>query len=227
MRIVIESPVSLTSTSPGGLFILSAPSGGGKTSLSHALLPYLAAHGVHAQISVSYTTRAPRPGEQHGVHYHFVDAAGFQGMAESGEFLEHAEVFGRRYGTGRDRTRALLDAGHDVILDIDWQGARQVRQQHPAVTSIFILPPSAAELERRLRSRGQDSDEVIAGRMAAAREEMSHHDEYDYLVINQHFDTAVAELAAILLAPRLQTARQIRGHAALIADLLASPGQIG
>ncbi|WP_428311112.1 guanylate kinase [Hydrocarboniphaga sp.] len=219
--------MSLNPTSPGGLFILSAPSGGGKTSLSRALLPYLAAHGVSAEISVSYTTRAPRPGEQHGVHYHFTDMPGFLAMAQGNEFLEHAEVFGRRYGTGRARTRALLDAGHDVILDIDWQGARQVRQQHPAVTSIFILPPSAAELERRLRSRGTDSDDVIAGRMAAAREEMSHHDEYDYLVINQDFDRAVAELGAILLAPRLQAARQRSGHQALIEDLLASPGQIG
>lgn len=219
--------VSLSSSSPGGLFILSAPSGGGKTSLSRALLPYLASHGISAEISVSYTTRAPRPGEQHGVHYHFVDAAEFGAMAETNEFLEHAEVFGRRYGTGRPRTQALLDAGQDVILDIDWQGARQVRKQMPGVTSIFILPPSAAELERRLRSRGTDSDEIIAGRMAAARQEMSHYDEYDYLVINRDFDQAVAELGAILLAPRLLAARQRKGHQALIDDLLAPPGQIG
>jgi len=219
--------VSSSSTSPGGLFIVSAPSGGGKTSLSRALLPWLAGHGIDAVISVSYTTRAPRPGEQNGVHYHFVDGTSFGAMAETNEFLEHADVFGRRYGTGRARTQALLDAGQDVILDIDWQGARQVRQQMPGVVSIFILPPSAAELERRLRSRGQDSDEVIEGRMAAAREEMSHHDEYDYLVVNQFFDNAVAELGAILLAPRLLASRQRRAHAALIGDLLASPGQIG
>ena len=206
---------------------MSAPSGGGKTSLSRALLPWLAGHGIDAVISVSYTTRAPRPGEQNGVHYHFVDGTSFGAMAETNEFLEHADVFGRRYGTGRARTQALLDAGQDVILDIDWQGARQVRQQMPGVVSIFILPPSAAELERRLRSRGQDSDEVIEGRMAAAREEMSHHDEYDYLVVNQFFDNAVAELGAILLAPRLLASRQRRAHAALIGDLLASPGQIG
>ncbi|MDB5970342.1 MAG: guanylate kinase [Hydrocarboniphaga sp.] len=216
--------MTLSPSFPGGLFILSAPSGGGKTSLSRALLPYLAAHGVDAEISVSYTTRAPRPGEQHGVHYHFVDGPGFGAMAQANEFLEHAEVFGRRYGTGRARTQALLDAGQDVILDIDWQGARQVRKQVPGVTSIFILPPSAAELERRLRSRGTDSDEVIAGRMAAARQEMSHHDEYDYLVINRDFDRAVAELGSILLAPRLLAARQRKGHAALLEDLLASPG---
>ena len=215
------------SSSPGGLFILSAPSGGGKTSLSRALLPYLAAHDVNAEISVSYTTRAPRPGEQDGVHYHFVDGARFAAMVDAHEFLEHAEVFGRRYGTGRARTQAALDAGRDVILDIDWQGARQVRKQVADVVSIFILPPSAAELERRLRSRGQDSDEVIAGRMAAAREEMSHHDEYDYLVVNQDFDRAVAELGAILLAPRLQAARQRREHAPLVAELLASPARIG
>ena len=213
--------------SPGGLFILSAPSGGGKTSLSRALLPYLAAHSAKAEISVSYTTRAPRPGEEHGVHYHFVDMPAFVSMIDAGAFLEHAEVFGRRYGTGRDRTDELLAAGHDVILDIDWQGARQVRRHRPDVTSIVILPPSAAELERRLRQRATDSDEVIAGRMAAAREEMSHHDEYDYLVINQDFDRAVAELAAILLAPRLRAQRQRQGHGPLIADLLASPGAIG
>jgi guanylate kinase len=219
--------VSLSSSSPGGLFILSAPSGGGKTSLSRALLPYLATHGVNAEISVSYTTRAPRPGEQHGMHYHFVDGERFEAMAEADEFLEHAEVFGRRYGTGRARTQAALDAGRDVILDIDWQGARQVRRQMPDVISIFILPPSAAELERRLRSRGQDSDEVIAGRMAAARAEMSHHEEYDYLVVNQDFDRAVAELGAILLAPRLLASRQRRQHAPLITELLASPARIG
>ena len=217
----------MTTSLPGGLFILSAPSGGGKTSLSRALLPYLSAHGVEAEISVSYTTRAPRPGEQEGVHYHFLDAEAFVAMADRGEFLEHAEVFGRRYGTGRDRTQIVRQTARDVILDIDWQGARQVRRQCPDAVSIFILPPSAAELERRLRSRGQDSDEVIAGRMAAARQEMSHYDEYDYIVVNQDFDRAVTELGAILLAPRLAIRAQVARQRALIDDLLAEPGGMG
>jgi guanylate kinase len=216
----------MSTVSTGGLFILSAPSGGGKTSLSRALLPRLAESGLQAEISVSYTTRAPRPGEQEGVHYHFVSPEQFSGMVDAGDFLEHAEVFGRCYGTGRSRTEALRQAGRELILDIDWQGARQVRQQCPDVISIFILPPSAAELERRLRSRGQDSDEVIAGRMAAARAEMSHYDEYDYVVVNQDFDRAVAELAAIILTPRLKAAAQARSQAALIAGLLAEPGRI-
>lgn len=217
----------MTTPPTGGLFILSAPSGGGKTSLSRALLPHLATHRLQAEISVSYTTRAPRPGEQDGVHYHFVSPQVFAEMVEGKEFLEHAEVFGRRYGTGRERTRRLRETGRAVILDIDWQGARQVRDLCPDVVSIFILPPSAEELERRLRSRGQDSDEVIAGRMAAAREEMSHYGEYDYLVVNQDFDFAVSELAAILLAPRLATASQRQVHSTLIQSLLAQPAGIG
>ena len=133
----------------GHLYIVSAPSGGGKTSLTRALVPRLAGHGVSATISVSYTTRAMRPGEEEGVHYHFVEAEAFLDMVSRGEFLEHAQVFGRHYGTGRGRTEELLAAGHDVILDIDWQGARQVRKALPEATSIFILPPSVAELERR------------------------------------------------------------------------------
>jgi guanylate kinase len=211
----------------GGLFILSAPSGGGKTSLSRALLPWLAARGVEAAISVSYTTRAPRPGEEEGMHYHFVSLDRFAEMASAGEFLEHAEVFGRRYGTGRAKTQALLDTGCDVILDIDWQGARQVRRELPQVASIFILPPSAAELERRLRSRGQDSDEVIAGRMAQARREMSHHDEYDHLVVNRDFDRALEDLGAIFLERRLRAAVQAGRLKGLLADLLAPQGPIG
>lgn len=211
----------------GGLFILSAPSGGGKTSLSRALLPWLAARGIEAAISVSYTTRSARPGEQEGVHYHFVAAEDFGAMVEAAEFLEHAEVFGRRYGTGRARTQALLDTGCDVILDIDWQGARQVRAQLPETSSIFILPPSSAELERRLRLRGQDSDEVIADRMAAARREISHYDEYDYLVVNHDFDRALEEIGGIFVTRRLQRAHQQQRHGALLSELLASAGAIG
>lgn len=210
----------------GGLFVLSAPSGGGKTSLSRALLPWLAARDISAAFSVSYTTRAPRQGEQEGVHYFFVTPEVFADMVARGDFLEHAEVFGHRYGTGRQRTEALLATGMDVILDIDWQGARQVRAQMPHAISIFILPPSAAELERRLRLRGQDSDEVIASRMAAARREMSHYDEYDYIVVNQDFDRAVEELGALFLTRRLGRAEQARRHAALLADLLAGQRSI-
>ncbi len=211
----------------GHLYILSAPSGGGKTSLSRALLPWLAAHGIHAEISVSYTTRAPRAGETEGVHYNFVDAAEFQRRVEARDFLEYADVFGRRYGTGRRRTEALLQAGHDVILEIDWQGARQVREQIADVVSIFILPPSAQELERRLRSRATDSDEIIEGRMASARAEMSHYGEYDHLIVNENFERAVEQLGSILLERRLRRDGQIALHADLIASLVASPDQKG
>ncbi|MEW6167105.1 MAG: guanylate kinase [Pseudomonadota bacterium] len=204
----------------GKLFIVSAPSGGGKTSLTRALLPRLAGCGVDAVISVSYTTRAPRSGEQDGVHYHFVDESRFLAMVERGEFLEHAEVFGRRYGTGRARTERLLADGYDVILDIDWQGARQVRAQLPEVQSIFILPPSLRELERRLRARSQDDDETIARRMRAARLEMSHHDEYDYLVVNEDFERALQQLAAIFVAARLRRDGQAQRLDGLIRSLL-------
>ncbi len=205
----------------GHLYIVSAPSGGGKTSLTRALVPRLAEHGVSATISVSYTTRAMRPGEEEGVHYHFVEATSFLDMVSRGEFLEHAQVFGRHYGTGRARTEELLAAGHDVILDIDWQGARQVRQALPGATSIFILPPSVAELERRLRGRSQDSDAVIASRMEEAHQELEHHDEYDYLVVNERFEQALEALTAIFLAPRLRRAAQVQVHATLLAGLLA------
>lgn len=210
----------MTPLIPGNLWIVSAPSGGGKTSLTRALLPRLRALGVHAEISVSYTTRAPRAGEQDGVHYHYVDEAGFVGMIEAGAFLEQAHVFGRRYGTGRERTEALLAAGKDVILDIDWQGARQVRALMPQVRSVFILPPSRLELERRLRGRGTDGAEAIAERMALATAEMSHYDEYEFLVINEDFETALLELTALFLAPRLARERQQARYSSLIPDLL-------
>jgi len=203
----------------GHLWIVSAPSGAGKTSLTRALVPYLAQRGLTATISISYTTRPPRPGEQNGVHYHFVDEPTFQRMVTRGEFLEHAEVFGRRYGTGRDATDKLLGAGHEVLLDIDWQGGRQVRSQCPDAFGIFVLPPSAEELERRLRSRGQDSDAVIIDRMQKARAEMSHWAEYDYLVVNQAFDRAVDEMATIISSRQLhREAQQVR-HAALLESL--------
>jgi guanylate kinase len=187
---------------PGHPYVVSAPSGGGKTSLTRALVPRLAESGIRAVISVSFTTRAPRPGEQDGVHYHFVDERRFIDMIERGEFFEHAEVFGRRYGTGRAQTEELLGAGCDVILDIDWQGGRQVKRLAPQAQGIFILPPSLAELERRLRGRGQDSDEVIAGRMRQAQDEISHYDEYEHLIVNRDFELALAELAGIFIATR-------------------------
>nr|WP_293374768.1 guanylate kinase [Nevskia sp.] len=205
---------------PGTLWIVSAPSGGGKTSLTRALLPRLVAKDWPAEISVSYTTRAPRNGEQEGVHYHFVDDATFAAMVQHGDFLEHAEVFGQHYGTGLTRTKELLGQGVDVILDIDWQGARQVRARRSDVQSVFILPPSAAELERRLRARGTDSDAVIAARMRAARTEMSHHGEYDYLLVNRDFERALDEMAAIFVTRRLRGATQQARHETLIGLLL-------
>lgn len=212
--------------SQGSLFIVSAPSGGGKTSLTRALVPALAVHAVTATISVSFTTRPPRPGEIGGTHYHFIGEAQFVNKIAHGDFLEHALVFGRRYGTGLSETRALLDAGHDVILDIDWQGARQVKREWPQAIGIFILPPSVAELEQRLRRRSQDSEAVISARMEEAHEEIAHHAEYDYLIINERFDNALAEMLSIFLEPRLRSQRQLTAHADLIAELsLASlPG---
>ena len=206
----------------GNLYVVSAPSGGGKTSLTRALLPKLAETGISSAISVSYTTRTPRPGEQDGVHYHFVSDAVFEQMIAAGDFLEHAHVFDRRYGTGRTRTEELLAAGTDVILDIDWQGARQVRALAPSAVGIFILPPSREELERRLRGRGQDSDEVIARRMAQAREEMAHYLEYDYVLINEDFDRALAELMAVFQAGRVQRDGQAVRYKSLIQKLLAA-----
>jgi guanylate kinase len=205
----------------GNLYVVSAPSGGGKTSLTRALVPKLAERGIAATISVSYTTRAPRPGEQDGVHYHFVDEAAFLDMVGRGAFLEHAEVFGRRYGTGRERTEQLLAAGQDVILDIDWQGARQVRAAAPGAIGIFILPPSLPVLEQRLRARAQDSEEVVARRMAAARAEMSHWEEYDFLIVNEAFERALDELVSLFIAARLRRNGQAERHKALIAQLLA------
>lgn len=205
---------------PGTLWIVSAPSGGGKTSLTRALLPRLTAAGWPATISVSCTTRAPRPGEEDGVHYHFIDDAEFTRRIDHGDFLEHALVFGRRYGTGLARTKELLDQGYDVILDIDWQGARQVRARRSDAQSVFILPPSSEELERRLRARGTDSDTVIAARMAAARTEMAHHGEYDYLIVNRDFERALTDLAAIFIARRLRAATQQARHENLIEQLL-------
>lgn len=210
----------------GNLYIVSAPSGAGKTSLTRALIPKLAELGIKAAISISYTTRAPRPGEQDGVHYHFVSEAEFVAMIGRDEFFEHAEVFGRRYGTGRAKTEALLVSGTQVILDIDWQGGRQVRQKAPQSRSIFILPPSLAELERRLRDRGQDKDEVIDARMQQAQAEISHCREFDTLLVNQDFDRALAELVGIFTGTTLMRPSTESQLQTLIEQLLAKQGSI-
>jgi guanylate kinase len=211
----------MSSKAPGGLFVVSAPSGGGKTSLTRASIEQLAKAGITAEISVSYTTRGPRPGEQEGVHYHFVDVDTFRQMIARGEFLEHAEIYGHHYGTARTRTEALRAQGRDVILDIDWQGARQIRQQAPDAIGIFILPPSITKLEQRLRARKQDSDEAIAARMAQARAEMAHYPEYDYVVVNKDFEQAMAELVSIFVVRRLRRDAQEILHKTLIQKLLS------
>ena len=199
----------------GTLFIISAPSGAGKTSLVNALLQRL--DGV--RVSVSHTTRPQRPGEVDGVNYHFVERAQFETMLEAGDFLESAEVFGNYYGTSQRWVEQTLAGGTDVILEIDWQGAQQVRRLLPAV-SIFILPPGREVLEQRLRGRGQDAPEVIARRLAEAVSEMSHYAEADYLIINDRFDTALDELAAVVSGERLRLPRQLQRHTALIEQLL-------
>jgi guanylate kinase len=173
------------------------------------------------RISVSHTTRKQRAGEQHGIDYHFVNVDEFQRMIQQDAFLEYAEVFGNFYGTSRSWVQQQLDEGTDIILEIDWQGARQVRQLMPQSRSVFILPPSKDALEQRLHGRGQDDAEVIARRMAAAREEMSHYAEYDYLIINDDFDTAKAELKAIFIAERQRVINQRVRNAQLIDNLLA------
>ncbi|SDO41720.1 guanylate kinase [Halomonas shengliensis] len=203
--------------SQGTLFIVSAPSGAGKTSLVRELIESL--DGI--QVSVSHTTRARREGEVDGVNYHFVDVPGFEAMIERGEFFEYARVFDNYYGTSRPAVQAALAAGQDVILEIDWQGARQVRQQMPEAVSVFILPPSREELERRLAGRGTDEHAVIARRMRDAVSEMSHHDEYDYLVINDDFTTALDELRALVVSRRLTRERAGATHAPLLQALLA------
>ena len=180
--------------SHGRLFIISAPSGAGKTTLARRLVD----EREDTVLAVSHTTRSRRPGETDGVDYLFVDRGRFESMVEEGEFLEYAEVFGNLYGTSRTEVERLLNAGRNVLLDIDWQGARKVRCRIPGVQSIFVLPPSRQELERRLRARGQDADEVIAARMQQAEDEMSHRHEYDHQVVNDELDEAMEELRRIV-----------------------------
>jgi len=205
-------------SSRGTLFIVSAPSGAGKSSLIKALLD---AHPHdNLKVSVSHTTRPMRPGEQDGIHYHFVTQEHFRELIAADAFFEYAEVFGNYYGTSRQAIERQLEQGIDVFLDIDWQGARQVKRLLPDAKGIFILPPSREELARRLRSRGQDSEEVIATRMAEATAEMSHHNEYDYLIVNSDFQTALAELQHIVMAERLHHTRQAAKYSNIIAQLL-------
>jgi guanylate kinase len=205
------------SEASGSVFIVSAPSGAGKTSLVRALLDA----DPLVKLSVSYTTRAPRPGEVEGRHYHFVDLNTFMIMLNHGDFLESAEVYGNRYGTSQRWIEAQLAHGLDILLEIDWQGAAQVRKLMPQAISIFILPPSITALKARLTGRAQDAEEVIARRVAAAREDMSHVGEFDYVIINDDFATAASELQAVVKASRLQLSKQMQRHGALIQSLLA------
>ncbi len=199
----------------GNLFVVAAPSGAGKTSLTRALLerePGIA-------LSVSYTTRPPRLGERDGVDYHFVTPERFRALQDAGEFLEHAQVHGNWYATGALWLKAQVDSGQDVLLEIDWQGARQVRALVPDSVHIFVLPPSLASLEERLVRRGQDDEGTIARRLKAAREEMQHCEEFDYVIINQDFASAVDDLAAIVRVARLRSEGQRVRHRALLTQL--------
>lgn len=202
--------------STGTLYIISAPSGAGKTSLLRELLKT----SDEAVVSVSHTTRARREGETDGVHYHFIDEASFVSMADKGEFLEHARVFDNYYGTSQKHVEALLASGKDVILEIDWQGAAQVRKQIAENVSIFILPPSKKELRLRLSGRGTDSEEIIDRRMRDAESEMSHYGEFDYLIVNDDFNIAMQEMRAILVANRMVISKQDQRLKTLLVDLL-------
>ncbi|AUM12786.1 guanylate kinase [Ketobacter alkanivorans] len=201
----------------GTLFVVSAPSGAGKTSLVHALVE----SNPDLHVSVSHTTRPQRPGEVNGVNYHFVDSDQFAAMLNENAFLEHAQVFGNLYGTSKQSVADQLKAGHDVILEIDWQGAEQMRRQAPDAVSVFILPPSKEVLQQRLVGRGQDSDDVIQSRMAQAAEQISHHVEFDYLIINDDFNIALDELKAVITSHRLTQNKQAQRYQSLITSLLS------
>jgi len=204
-------------SSRGTLYIVSAPSGAGKTSLVKALLETVS----DIRVSISHTTRSMRPGEKDGINYHFVDEATFTTMLNNDAFLEHAKVFNNYYGTAQTWVDEILAKGEDVVLEIDWQGAEQVRRLQPDCVSIFILPPSPKALEQRLNNRGQDDQAVIDHRLAEAQEEMSHFVEADYLVINDDFDTALSELRAIVISQRLKLLNQQQKNHQLLKDLLS------
>ena len=201
----------------GTHYIVSAPSGAGKTSLVNALIK----EDRQIRVSVSHTTRAMRPGEQHGVNYHFVVHEEFKALIAQGDFLEHAEVFGNFYGTSRSALQQTLDEGYDLILEIDWQGAQQVRRVMPDALSVFILPPSQQALRQRLDGRGQDSEEIIDGRMKEAVSEMVHYDEYDYVIINDDFNAALEDLKAVFRANRLVLRKQQQRNSGLLKELLS------
>lgn len=207
--------MSHASASSGSLFMVVAPSGAGKSTLVNALL----AKEPSIALSISYTTRAPRPGEQHGREYHFTTVEDFLARRAAGEFLESAEVHGNFYGTSRVMIAEQTQAGDDVLLEIDWQGAQQVKRKFPNAVGIFILPPSIAALEERLKKRGQDEPHVIARRLLAAGGEIAHAPEFDYVIINQDFDTALSELSAIVKATRCRFAQQAARNAFLFAQL--------
>jgi len=200
----------------GNLFVITAPSGAGKTSLVRALLEA----DSQAMLSISYTTRPMRPGEVDGKDYHFVTREAFEAMLDKGDFLESAEVYGNYYGTSQPWLEGAMNSGNDVILEIDWQGAAQVRKLFPEAVGVFILPPSVDVLRQRLKGRGQDSEEVIAKRVAAAKEDMSHVNEFDYVIINNQFDVALQDLLAVFRAERLRLDRQMARHAAMISELI-------
>ncbi|MCL4470864.1 MAG: guanylate kinase [Gammaproteobacteria bacterium] len=199
----------------GNLFIVTAPSGAGKTSLVKALLE----HDKQIKLSVSYTTRPPRPGETDGKDYHFVTEQKFMEMLERGDFLESALVYGNRYGTSQPWIESAMRAGTDILLEIDWQGAEQVRKIFPRAIGIFILPPSLEALLERLKGRGQDSGEVIARRLAAAREDIRHVEQFDYVIINDVFESALQDLIAVVRAQRLKAEQQLGAHAEMIGNL--------
>jgi|TARA_A200000113_G_scaffold136205_1_gene122492 guanylate kinase len=200
----------------GQLYVISAPSGAGKTSLVKALLESTS----NLQVSVSHTTRAIRPGESDGVNYHFVDESEFTSIRDAHGFFEWAQVFGNFYGTSRHAIQERLAEGIDIVLEIDWQGARQVKMLVDDAVSIFILPPSTAALRKRLTDRGQDDDEIIEGRMQAARDELAHYDEADFIVLNDDFEIALQDLQSIIRAQRLSQQVQSRELTSVIADLL-------
>lgn len=203
--------------SKGNLFMLSAPSGAGKSSLYKALLK----QDNKVKISISHTTRAARTGEEHGREYYFINIETFQNMIAAGDFFEYAQVFDNYYGTSRSAIMTMLEQGFDVILEIDWQGARQVRELYPEAFGIFVLPPSTQELERRLCDRGTDTQEVIQNRMAKAVNEMSHYNEYDFVLINDNFDDTLMKMQAIIHAMRTKRSLIAEKHADLINDLLS------
>jgi len=200
---------------PGNLFVISAPSGAGKTSLVNALI------NINPQInlSVSYTTRPPRPGERNGKDYHFVSRETFLAMSERGEFLESAEVYGNLYGSSQTWISQENARGRDILMEIDWQGAAQIRRLFPDCISVFILPPSMEALEQRLKGRGKDDSEVISKRLAAVRDDVAHIAEFDYVIINDNLNEALRGLNAVVLSARLKCARQLAVHQALINQL--------